>query len=95
VEPVIKNAPQFKIGTSTRDKYYLKDKFKMELPPPNIYTPKFDRVRQAAPATSLGYGTRSSMNKTFTAPGPGNYLIKSSIGEGPKFGMRIKLSDSL
>ena len=67
----------------------------MELPPPNIYSPKFDRVKQAAPATSLGYGSRSSMNKTFTAPGPGNYMVKSYIGEGPKFGMRVKLNDSL
>ncbi len=35
------------------------------------------------------------MNKTFNAPGPGNYLLKSTIGEGPKFGMRIKLNDSI
>jgi len=42
---VIKKAPTFKIGSSTRDKYYLKDKFKYELPPPNIYNPKYERIR--------------------------------------------------
>ena len=75
VDSISKKAPNFKIGTSTREKYYLHEKFKYNLPPPNIYDPQFERLKQASPATSFGYGDRSKLNKTFTAPGPGNYMI--------------------
>jgi hypothetical protein len=66
-----KQSPAFKVGTSTREKYYLKDKFKYELPPPNIYNPDFQKVKQKSPATGLGYGDRSTFSKTFQSPGPG------------------------
>lgn len=41
VRMVIKNSPEFRIGTSIREKYYLQDKYKYELPPPDSYNPKF------------------------------------------------------
>jgi hypothetical protein len=40
-----KTSPKFKMGTSIREKYYLKDKYKYELPPPNIYNPAFEKVK--------------------------------------------------
>lgn len=73
MKPVIKTAPNFRIGTSTREHFYLKDKYKHQLPPPNIYEPKFDRTRRNAPAAGFGYGDREFLNKTFNSPGPGNY----------------------
>lgn len=51
--------PNYKIGTSLREKYYLSDKFIHELPPPNIYDPAFEIGRIKAPATNFGYGERS------------------------------------
>lgn len=89
----IKQSPQFKIGTSVREKYYLKDKFKYELPPPNIYNPKIDGVKSKSPATGLGYGERSAMSKTFNSPGPGAYKSPSAIGEGPTYVLGARLND--
>jgi hypothetical protein len=74
-----------------REKYYLADKFKHELPPPNIYDPDFKKVSQKAPATGFGYGERSSMSKSFIAPGPGTYKAPSAIGEGPRYHLGVKL----
>lgn len=68
-----KQSPNYKIGTSSREQYYLKDKFKYELPPPNIYNPAFEKVKNRSPATGLGYGERAAMARTFAVPGPGTY----------------------
>jgi len=54
-----KVSPNYKIGTSLREKYYLKDRFKHELPPPNIYHPNFENTKNKSPSTGLGYGERS------------------------------------
>jgi hypothetical protein len=40
----LKSSPNYRIGSSLREKYYLADKFKHELPPPNIYDPDFKKV---------------------------------------------------
>jgi hypothetical protein len=90
----IKQSPAFKVGTSTREKYYLKDKFKYELPPPNIYDPDFHKVKQRSPATGLGYGDRSSFSKTFQSPGPGAYKSPSAIGEGPTYVLGARLENT-
>lgn len=89
-----KTSPNYKIGTSVREKYYLKDRFKHELPPPNIYNPDFEKIRSKAPATGLGYGERSAMSKTFVSPGPGTYKSPSAIGEGPTYVLGARLVDS-
>ena len=52
-------SPNYKIGTSVREKYYLKDKLIHELPPPNIYDPAYEKTRIQAPSTGFGYGERS------------------------------------
>lgn len=81
-----KQSPNYKIGSSLREKYYLKDRYKHELPPPNIYNPKYDNVKNKSPSTGLGFGERSIMSKTFTnTPGPGSYKPPSMIGEGPRY----------
>ena len=69
----LKSSPNYRIGSSLREKYYLADKFKNDLPPPNIYDPDYKKVTKKAAATGFGYGERSSMSKTFVAPGPGTY----------------------
>jgi len=89
-----KASPNYRIGTSTREKYYLKDKFIHELPPPDSYNPDYLKTRQKAPATGFGYGERSSMSKTFSIPGPGQYKSPSKIGEGPRYHLGIKLQDT-
>lgn len=75
IKQVIKASPNFRIGTSTREKFYLQDKYKYELPPPNNYSPKFEHTKRNAPATGFGYGDRAFLNRTYTSsmPGPGNY----------------------
>jgi hypothetical protein len=90
----IKQSPNYKIGTSTREKYYLKDKFKEELPSPNLYNPDFQKLKQKAPATGLGYGERSQMSKTFNIPGPGAYKSPTAIGEGPRYGLGARIADT-
>ena len=72
----------------------MADKYKHELPPPNIYDPDFKKVSQKAPATGFGYGERSSLSKTFIAPGPGAYKSPTAIGEGPRYHLGVKLFDS-
>lgn len=94
VNLAVKASPNYKIGTSLREKYYLKDKYKHELPPPNIYNPNFEKTRMKAPATGLGYGERSVMNKTLNSPGPGTYQHPTSIGEGPTYILGARLFDS-
>lgn len=89
-----KTSPNYRIGSSLREKYYLADKYKHELPPPNIYNPDFQKTRSKAPATGFGYGERSSLSKTFLAPGPGQYRTPSKIGEGPRYHLGAKLFDS-
>ena len=89
----LKSSPEYRIGTSIREKYYLKDKYKFELPPPNNYNPTVNFVKKASPAAGFGYGERSSMNRTFTAPGPGTYKSSTRMGEGPKYQIGIKLED--
>lgn len=89
----VKQSPNYKIGTSVREKYYLKDKFIHELPPPNIYNPNYDKVKNKSPSTGLGYGERSVMSKTFMSPGPGQYKTPSVIGEGPTYILGAKISD--
>jgi hypothetical protein len=69
----LKTSPNFRIGTSIREKYYLKDKFKHDLPPPDSYNPKMDSVKWTAPSAGIGYGNRGAFNKTMTTPGPGTY----------------------
>ncbi len=54
-----KASPNYRIGSSLREKYYLQDKFKHELPPPNIYNPDFQKTKHKAPATGFGYGERT------------------------------------
>ena len=54
-----KTSPNYRIGSSLREKYYLADKYKHALPPPNIYDPDFQKTRSKAPATGFGYGERS------------------------------------
>jgi Sperm-tail PG-rich repeat len=89
----IKQSPNYKIGTSIREKYYLKDKFIHDLPPPNIYNPNYEKIKSKAPATGLGYGERSAMSKTFASPGPGAYKSPSAIGEGPTYVLGARLHD--
>lgn len=89
-----KASPQFKIGSSVREKYYLADKYKYELPPPNIYNPNIDKIKNKSPATGLGYGERAAMSRTFMSPGPGAYKAASSIGEGPTYVLGARLNDS-
>lgn len=89
----MKSSPNYGIGTSIREKYYLKDKYKYEIPPPNVYNPSISFVKKNSPATGFGYGDRSYLNRTFTAPGPGSYQAPTKIGEGPKFHMGVKLED--
>jgi Sperm-tail PG-rich repeat len=90
----VKQSPNYKMGTSVREKYYLKDKYKHDLPASNIYNPNYEKTRSKAPATGLGYGERSVMSKTFASPGPGTYQSPTSIGEGPTYilGARFELS---
>jgi hypothetical protein len=95
ISSVTRASPNYRIGTSTRDKYYIKEKFMFDLPPPNNYDPHFERTKRNAPATGFGYGERSFLNKTFNAPGPGNYQTPTKVGEGPKYLMGIKLNDSI
>ena len=57
-----KNATEVKIGTSSREQYYLKDKYKYQLPPPNVYNPKMGTVIKNSPSTGFGYGDRPSLN---------------------------------
>lgn len=95
IKPIIRSSPNYRIGTSTRDKFYIKDKLKQELPPPNVYNPKYDHTKRNSPATSLGYGSRTFLNRTFEVPGPGNYSTPSKVGEGPKYIMGIRLNDSI
>jgi len=90
----VKASPNYKIGTSVREKYYLKDKFKYELPPPNIYNPNYDKVKQKAPATGLGYGERAALSRTFISPGPGAYKAPTAIGEGPTYVLGARLVDT-
>lgn len=70
---VSRASPNYRIGTSTREHFYLKDKYKHGLPPPNNYDPQFERIKRASPSTGLGYGAREFLNRTFNFPGPGNY----------------------
>ncbi len=90
----MKASPNFKIGSSLREKYYLQDKYKHELPPPNIYNPNFEKIKHKSPATGLGYGERPAMNKTFNVPGPGAYKAPSAIGEGPTYVLGAKIQDT-
>jgi hypothetical protein len=77
-----------------RAQYYLKDKQKYEGPSPNIYNPDFTKISSKAPSTGLGYGERSPMAKTFTAPGPGTYKSPTSIGDGPTYILGARLGES-
>eukprot|EP00347_Sterkiella_histriomuscorum_P007720 403347820 len=95
IMPVIKSSPKYRIGTSTRDNFYLKDKFIHELPPPNGYHPKYENTRRNSPSTGFGYGNRSFLNRTFEMPGPGNYQTPTKVGEGPKYIMGAKLNNSI
>ena len=36
----LKTNPSFRVGTSEREKYYLKERAKNDMPAPNIYSPK-------------------------------------------------------
>ena len=87
----LKTSPGFRVGTSIREKYYLKDKYKYELPPPTSYDPKLETIKRTSPAAGFGYGGRSFMNKTFTAPGPGAYKTPTNMGEGPTYQIGLKL----
>ena len=89
-----RTSPNYRIGSSLREKYYLADKYKHELPPPNIYSPDYKKVVQKAPATGFGYGDRSSMSKSYIAPGPGAYKSPTAIGEGPRYHLGKKLFDT-
>ena len=74
----------------------MKDRYKFELPPANLYNPQKEKVLPCAPATSLGYGERNHiMSKSFNAPGPGSYKTFTRVGnEGPKYVMGSKLEDT-
>ncbi|CDW79820.1 UNKNOWN [Stylonychia lemnae] len=90
---VIKQSPNYKIGTSKRESYYLKERDRTLLPPPNVYRPQFEKIKRNAPSTGFGYGDRGYLNKTFTdtIPGPGNYQTPTKLGEGPKYFIGQKL----
>jgi len=94
LNPAQNKSPNYRIGSSIREQYYLKDKFKYELPPPNIYNPSYEKTRHKAASTGFGYGDRPGMSRTFIAPGPGQYKSPSCIGEGPTYILGAKIEDT-
>lgn len=76
-------APEYKMGTSSRAGFY---KFHEDVPGPGQYSPAGENVsnRPKSPTYSIGLSKRPNYLASENNPGPGNYLNKSSVGEGPK-----------
>ena len=92
----MRESPNFRLGTATREQYYLKDKYKDSLPGPNIYNPKTDAVMKTMAKTSLGFGKKYDLAlPSSKGPGPGSYALPNRAIEGPKFVMGSKLKSTL
>lgn len=89
-ENVLKKAPTWRIGSSTRDdreKAILRQK----MPPPGSHNPIFDSVAYKSAVWSFGSSTRPPLNNVRNVPGAGTYDLKSKAIEGPAFVMGLKL----
>lgn len=79
-EMLLKSSPAFSIGTSHRSGVTLPTN---DNPGPASYTPDID-LKRASPRPVIGKADKHPFESPHDAPGPGNYLIKSSLGHAPR-----------
>jgi hypothetical protein len=87
---VLKKAPGWRIGSSTRDDRE-KAMLRQKMPPPGSHNPNFNSVGYHSAVWSFGSSTRPPLNNVRNVPGAGTYELPSRAVEGPAFVMGLKL----
>ena len=89
INVMLKTAPNFGFGTSTRD-----ERRKSPVQDPGSYNPDDTVLKRKAPEYKVGTEVRKMFDekKMRSVPGPGNYEIQP-IRDGPSFSNGLKIKD--
>lgn len=82
----LSSSPAYSMGLKTK----LKGLTSKDNPGPGGYDPEYKGVKQSAPQVSFGKYTRSNLTGDKMLPGPGAYESKSTVGEGPSYGISMR-----
>jgi hypothetical protein len=82
----LRNSPNSKIGTSTRDDLVFKKQMEFR-PAPTVYNPKDSFTKTQTAAWGFGSSKRPSIESRslVQTPAPGVYTVPSRMTDGPKY----------
>lgn len=90
----MRSAPNWKIGSSTRDDV---DKMRARVsnyPPPGAYNANYNSSKSKDAEWKFGTGPRSKLAGNSFTPGPQAYKLTSKAVEGSKFSLGLKLEST-
>jgi hypothetical protein len=91
---MMRSAPNWKIGSATRDDA---DKMKARVsnyPPPGAYNANYNSSKSKDAEWKFGTGPRSKLAGNSFTPGPQAYKLASKAVEGSKFSLGLKLEST-